>query len=207
MTNPRNLLFDLGGVIMDIDRLNCVNSFRRLGFEDVENYLGEYVQKGIFSRIESGETGPEEFRSEIRRHIPRAVSDADIDNAFSDFLIGIPLHRLEALRRLRGRYGIYLLSNTNPIMWHGKIAREFAKEGLDTAAYFDGMVTSFDARSMKPDAGIFNTLVTRTGIIPAETLFFDDSAANLRAAENLGFLTALVEPGAEFEEILAAIEE
>lgn len=207
MAKHRNLLFDLGGVIMDIDRMNCVRAFERLGFTDVESFLGEYVQKGIFSDLESGKITPAEFRAEIRRHIPGEVSDETIDRAFSDFLIGIPEHRLAALRRLRADHGIYLLSNTNPIMWNGRIAEEFRREGRSIGDYFDGMVTSFEAKSMKPDAEIFKTLIAKTGIDPAETLFFDDSAKNLEAAAALGFDTALVAPGTEFEDIVAAIEE
>jgi len=207
MAKPKNLLFDLGGVIMDIDRMNCVRAYRRLGFADVENFLGEYVQKGIFSDLESGAISPADFRAEIRRHIPGEVSDVAIDAAFSEFLTGIPLYRLEALRRLRAAYGIYLLSNTNPIMWDGRIASEFRQEGLEVADYFDGIMTSFEARCMKPATGIFMALTAKTGIVPAETLFFDDSAANLEAAAGLGFMTALVPPGTEFEEIIAAMEE
>lgn len=207
MAKHRNLLFDLGGVIMDIDRMNCVRAFRRLGFDDVESFLGEYVQKGIFSDLESGKITPAQFRDEIRRHLPGEVSDGVIDEAFSDFLLGIPLRRLEALRRLRADHRIYLLSNTNPIMWNGRIAEEFKREGLTVDDYFDGMVTSFEAKSMKPDAEIFRILIEKTGIDPAETLFFDDSAKNLEAAAELGFDTALVDPGTEFEDIIAAIEE
>lgn len=207
MAKHRNLLFDLGGVIMDIDRMNCVRAFRRLGFDDVESFLGEYVQKGIFSDLESGKITPAQFRDEIRRHLPGEVSDGVIDEAFSDFLLGIPLRRLEALRRLRTDHRIYLLSNTNPIMWNGRIAEEFKREGLTVDDYFDGMVTSFEAKSMKPDAEIFRILIEKTGIDPAETLFFDDSAKNLEAAAELGFDTALVDPGTEFEDIIAAIEE
>lgn len=207
MAKHRNLLFDLGGVIMDIDRMNCVRAFRRLGFDDVESFLGEYVQKGIFSDLESGKITPAQFRDEIRRHLPGEVSDGVIDEAFSDFLLGIPLRRLEALRCLRADHRIYLLSNTNPIMWNGRIAEEFKREGVTVDDYFDGMVTSFEAKSMKPDAEIFRILIEKTGIDPAETLFFDDSAKNLEAAAELGFDTALVDPGTEFEDIIAAIEE
>lgn len=85
------------------------------------------------------------------------------------------MHRLEALRRLRSRYGIYLLSNTNPVMWNTEIARQFRGEGREREDYFDGMVTSFEARVMKPEAAIFDYAAEKLGIVPAETLFLDDS--------------------------------
>lgn len=198
-----NLLFDLGGVIMDIERQRCVDAYRRLGMAHPEQFLGDYVQQGPFMMIESGEISPGEFRSTMREYLPADVTDSQIDEAFFQFLIGIPEHRLRQLRELRANHGIYLLSNTNPIMWNGKIKEEFTKEGLTREDYFDGMVTSFEAKSMKPDSQIFHYTVEKLGIKPEETLFLDDSQANLDAAAALGFMTALVPPGSEFADIIA----
>lgn len=194
----KNLLFDLGGVIMDIRRLNCVKSFERIGMTDADSFLGEYAQKGPFLLLEEGAITPEQFRNEVRKLIKGDVTDEQIDSAFCDFLIGIPRHRLETLRELKTRYGIYMLSNTNPIMWHSRIAEEFRQEGFDINYYFDEIVTSFEARSIKPDRLIFETVITKCGINPEETLFLDDSQKNLDAATQLGFKTALVTPGSEF---------
>lgn len=199
----RNLLFDLGGVIVDIERQRCVRAFEELGLKDADSYFGEYAQSGIFYGIENGSVSIDEFHKEMRRHLPEGTTDYQIDSAFSKFIIGIPQHRLETLRKLRCKgYGIYLLSNTNPVMWRGVLASEFAKEGLRRDDYFDGMVTSFDARSCKPDEAIFRYTVENLGIDPAETLFFDDSAANVEAARAVGFNAVLVEKGTEFTDYL-----
>lgn len=198
----KNVLFDLGGVVMDIERMNCVAAFKRLGMADPEAFLGDYAQKGPFMLIEEGRISPDEFRAEIRRLLPEPVDDSRIDNAFEEFLVGIPRHRLEAIRKLRARYHTYVLSNTNPIMWNGKIAGEFAQEGGVIDDYFDGVVTSFEAKCMKPAAGIFLYAINKLGIIPEETLFLDDSAANIEAAASLGFRTALVASGTDMTLIL-----
>lgn len=200
----KNLLFDLGGVIMDIRRLNCVASFERLGMKDVDSFLGEYSQKGPFLQLEEGAISEAEFRTAVRQFIDGEVSDEQIDSAFCDFLVGIPKYRLEQLRELKKQYGIYMLSNTNSIMWHSRIAEDFRQEGLEREDYFDGIVTSFEARSIKPDAKIFHTVVEKLGIKPEETLFLDDSQKNLDAAAELGFQTLLVTPGSEFFELLNA---
>ncbi|MDE5687442.1 MAG: HAD family phosphatase [Paramuribaculum sp.] len=200
----KNLLFDLGGVIMDIDRMNCVASFRRLGMEDPERFLGEYVQQGPFGDLESGKIDAPEFRAELRKYLPAGVSDNAIDSAFSDFLIGIPLKRLDALTALKERYNIYILSNTNPIMWDGRIAQEFAKQGKDITAYTNGAITSFEVKCMKPDVRIFTEALTKFGIKAEETVFLDDSKANADAAAQLGFDTIHVAPGCEFTDLLAA---
>lgn len=199
----KNLLFDLGGVIMDIRRENAVRALEDLGMADAGSFLGEYAQKGPFLMLENGSMLPAEFRDTIRRYIPHQVSDGEIDRAFCRFLIGIPEHRLDSLTALRkSGYRVYMLSNTNPIMWDSVIADEFRKQGHDMDYYFDGEVTSFAARSCKPDRRIFDTAVSRFGIRPEETLFLDDSQANIDAAKTLGFNAALVAPGSEFIDII-----
>lgn len=201
----KNLLFDLGGVIMDIRRLNCVASFERLGMKDADSFLGEYSQKGPFLQLEEGLINETQFRDAVREYIDGEVTDEQIDKAFCDFLVGIPAYRLEQLRQLKKQYGIYMLSNTNPIMWHSRIAEEFRQEGMEREDYFDGIVTSFEARSIKPDAKIFHTVVEKLGIKPEETLFLDDSQKNLDAASALGFHTLLVTPESEFFELLKSM--
>ncbi|MDE5643566.1 MAG: HAD family phosphatase [Muribaculaceae bacterium] len=200
----RNLLFDLGGVIMDIERRNCVAAFDALGLPDADSFFGEYSQKGPFMLLEEGAISVDEFHNRMRAEFPHEVTDSQIDEAFLKFLTGIPVHRLEALRRLREHFGIYLLSNTNVIMWQSKIADEFTKEGRVREDYFDGMVTSFDAKALKPAPEIFIYAEKTLGIKPEETLFIDDSQRNLDAAAALGFNTLLVKPGEEFTEKIAA---
>ncbi len=198
----KNLLFDLGGVVMNIRRENCVRAFEALGMTDANNLLGEYEQAGVFAGVENGSLSAAEFRDEIRRIIGRDIADDEIDAAFCKFLTGIPEERLKAMEDLHGRFGMYVVSNTNPIMWNSEIARQFSKLGHDINYYFDGTVTSFEARAMKPDARIFEKVVADFGIRPDETLFFDDSKANCEAAEKLGFRTVHVAPGTEFMDFI-----
>jgi len=192
-----NLLFDLGGVIMDIEKSRCVAAFKALGLDDAGSYFGEFSQQGPFMLLERGDMSVGEFHSVLRQHLPAGTSDGVIDEAFCRFLVGIPVHRLEALRRLRRTHRVYMLSNTNPIMWNSKIRDEFTREGFERDDYFDGIVTSFEARSLKPEAAIFQYACRKFGIAPADTLFVDDSQANLDAAAALGFATALAAPGAD----------
>lgn len=198
----KNLLFDLGGVIMDIDKNLCVEAFEKLGLCDADSYFGEYSQKGPFKLIEEGLIDTDGFHETLREAIGRDISDAQIDDAFCRFLIGIPPHRLGELRNLRRSYSVYLLSNTNPIMWDSKIKAEFTHEGRHREDYFDGMVTSFEAKALKPDRKIFEYAVEHLGVKPEETIFFDDSQRNLDAAAKLGFRTILVKPGDEFSQLL-----
>lgn len=189
----KNLMFDLGGVIMDIKRENAVEALEAIGLSDADSQLGKYGQKGPFLALEKGLITPAEFRAELRKDIPGEVSDEQIDSAFTKFLLGIPVGRLRQLDALRAKgYRTYLLSNTNPIMWDRFIVPEFEKDGKSIGSYFDGVVTSFGVRAYKPDAAIFMRAVDMFGILPEETLFYDDSEANCEAARQLGFHAAHV---------------
>lgn len=188
---------------MDIRRQNCVEAFRKLGMADPDIYLGEYSQAGVFAGIENGSLSVDQFHDQIREIIGRPqITDATIDDAFGRFLLGIPLHRLRQLEELHSQYRLYLLSNTNPIMWADGIARAFKADGHDIDFYFDGIVTSFEAKVMKPDPLIFEIVMARLDIDPRETLFFDDSKVNIDTAADLGFHTVLVQPGTEFHDLL-----
>lgn len=199
----KKLLFDLGGVIMDIRRQDCVDAFTRLGLKDAESYFGLYSQEGVFRAIEDGSMDVDAFHAAMHRVLPDGVTDRQIDEAFQKFLVGIPVRRLEELRRLRHKgYKIYLLSNTNPVMWNDRIAAEFRQQGHDVNYYFDGIVLSYRAHALKPSPEIFEYACRTLDIRPDETLFFDDSADNTAAAERLGFHAATVRPGTEFIDYL-----
>jgi len=189
----RNLLFDLGGVIMNIDRLECIRAFKEIGMPHPEELLGDYGQKGPFLALERGEITPDEFRTQLRQYLECDVTDESIDEAFCRFLTGIPVERLHAIEELRRRgFMTYLLSNTNAIMWKRYILPEFKKDGHDINHYFDGIITSFEVKAYKPEREIFHAAIDQLGIKADETLFFDDSQANLDGALPLGFKTALV---------------
>ena len=202
----KNIMFDLGGVIMDIEKERCVAAFDRLGLRDAASFFGEYSQKGPFLRLEEGTMTVDDFHQAMRAEIDGDVTDAEIASAFCQFLIGIPAGRLADLRRLRERHAVYLLSNTNPIMWGSMIRDEFIREGCSREDYFDGMVTSFEAKALKPDEKIFRFAAQKFGIDPCETIFIDDSQSNLDAAAALGFETLHVAPGEEFADKLADMD-
>ena len=198
----KNLMFDLGGVIMEIERRRAVDALKAIGLSDANEMLGEYGQQGIFLELELGNVTPQQWRDELRRHINCDVSDAEIDNAFMQFLIGIPIERLNELEELHKDYRLYLLSNTNKVMWEGKILEEFKKAGHDMDFYFDGVIPSFEEHCYKPDAAIFLRAAEKFGIKPEETIFFDDSLANVEAAQALGFGGVHVVDNRPFKEFL-----
>ena len=192
LTGTRNLLFDLGGVIIDLDQARCIAALTALGDTHAKEMLQLYAQQGEFMKLEEGAMSATEFLDYMRRRIGRKASDKEIIDAINEFLIGIPVERLQLLRQLRKRFKVFMLSNTNPIMFDTKITDFFMQEGLSVSHYFDDIFLSYQLKASKPNAEIFEKVIEQAHIIHQETLFFDDSQKNLETATALGFKTVLV---------------
>ncbi len=185
--NIQNVIFDLGGVVIDLDRDRAVKALEDLGLEDADSMLGLYGQKEPFFGLETGERPAGEFFDIMRSKMKPGVTDGQITEAFNQFLVKLPAERLEMLRRMRmAGYRIFMLSNTNPVMYHTWIDRAFRQEGGSVNDYFDGIVVSFQELTCKPDVNIFKNLMRRYGLNPSQTLMLDDSEKNCRAAAEAG---------------------
>ncbi|MDE7420372.1 MAG: HAD family phosphatase [Muribaculaceae bacterium] len=185
--NIQNVIFDLGGVVIDLDRDRAVRALKELGLDDADDMLGLYGQKEPFYGLETGERPAGEFFDIMRSRMKPDVTDTQITEAFNQFLLGLPPERLEMLRRMRmAGYRIFMLSNTNPVMFNSWIDRAFRQEGGTVNDYFDGIVVSYQELMCKPNVAIFETLMHRYGLNPSETLMLDDSEKNCKAAAEAG---------------------
>lgn len=183
----QNVIFDLGGVVINLNRDRAVKALEELGLEDANEILGLYGQKEPFFGLETGERSTADFFDLLRSKMKPGVTDMQITEAFNRFLVDLPAKRLEMLRRMRmAGYRIFMLSNTNPVMYHTWIDRAFRQEGGNVNDYFDGIVVSFQELTCKPDVKIFETLMRRYGLNPSETLMLDDSEKNCKAAAEAG---------------------
>lgn len=206
VTRYTDLVFDLGGVILDIDRELCVRNLQSLGLPEAGRLLDLYCQSGDFLALEEGNMTAGQFFDILRRQAQVPISDADITDALCSFICGLPAHRLDSLAQLRKEgKRLFVLSNTNPIMYHSVIDRLFRQRGLCIRDYFDAEILSFQEKVCKPSPGIFNILIERYGLNGSSTLFLDDSAANCEAARACGIDAALVPAGTEFTDILNAL--
>lgn len=199
----KNLIIDLGGVLIDLDRQRCIENFRKLGLPDVEVVLDIYHQQDFFQKYEKGLITSAEFRDVLREKIGKPVTDAQIDDAWNSFLVSIPAAKLDLLLNLRKDYVVYLLSNTNEIHWEWACQHAFRYKTFRVEDYFEHIYLSYEMNMAKPDAEIFQKVLDDTGIIPAETLFIDDSAANCRAAEALGITTYTPKAGEDWSHLFA----
>lgn len=185
----KNIIFDMGGVLVSLDRRRCVRAFANdLGFADFGDYLSAYVQSGFFALYEDGAINTARFRDHVRVHSTNAAAtDEMIDNALASFLTEIKKEKFELLMNLKEEYNLILLSNNNPIAYAR--ANELMKEvgGVTFADIFSKMFLSFERKCSKPGEEIYNLLIEECDINPEETLFIDDSQANIETAINLGF--------------------
>lgn len=183
----KNVIFDLGGVIIDLRRENAVERLQALGIADADELLGLYRQQGPFLDIEVGRITPAEFFDSMRARCAAGTTDRQIELAFNSFLVRLPIERLEMLRRLRARgKRVFALSNTNAVMFNSWIRTAFEAERLKVDDYFDGIVASFREGVCKPDRRIFEIALERYSLVPEQTLMLDDSAANCEAARAAG---------------------
>ena len=202
MREYTTIIFDLGGVIINLKKQNCIDAFKALGYDSVDKMLSEYRQDGEFLALEEGRVSPEEWRSIVRQSISSPVTDEQIDDAFNAFLVDIPIEKLRMLRALKSKYRIAMLSNTNKVMFESKIPELFKIEGLTIEDYFDDFFLSYKMGMSKPSPEIFIKVAEELGIEPNEALFIDDSQANVDAAAKLGFQTMCVKPYTDFSDKL-----
>jgi len=178
MTGIRNIIFDFGGVIVDLDKQRCLQAFQKLGLKDIASYVSEHRCEDLFFDMEIGRIGVEEFCQEARRITNSNVSDEQIIWAWNELLGDIAPWKIERLKELKKHYRLFLLSNTNPIHWH-KCDKEL--DGI-----FEKAFLSYELHLSKPSEEIFREVIKQAGVKPEETIFFDDSTANCEAAAKTG---------------------
>jgi len=185
----KNLIIDFGGVLVDLDRSRCINSFKSIGADCIEEMLNPYYQRGLLMKLENGDITSDQFHKELRMTVGKELTDSQIDDAWNSFLVSIPSYKLELLLELRERYSVYLLSNTNEIHWEMSCERFFSYKNLRAEDFFEKIFLSYQLHQLKPSKEIFETVLKVTGIRPEETFLIDDSVANCKMAESIGIHT------------------
>lgn len=185
----KNIVFDLGGVITDINRDKALDAFRSLGVIDIDAYLDSYEQRGIFKDVETGKLNAYEFHKALCNLIGKEVGMEQVCNAWMAFVSGVQIEKLRYLTKLSEKYMLYLLSNTNPFIMLWADSFDFSEDACPISFYFDKMYCSYKIGYTKPDTRIFNYMIEDSNIKPEETLFIDDGEANIIAAEQLDFNT------------------
>ena len=203
----RNVVFDLGGVIMTIDQNEALRRFKALGLADAERHLDPYTQTGIFGDLEEGKITAEDFRTGLSRLIGREVTNDECKHAWLGYRKDVPQRNLDTLKDLRSKgYRLILLSNTNPFMMSWALSKDFDGGKASLEDYFDSLYLSYKVGAMKPNPEFFKNLLDNEKINPAESLFVDDGPRNIESACRLGFNTLCPVNGADWRtELYAAL--
>ena len=205
-SNISTLIFDFGGVLIDLDMNQSILNFKKLGVENVENYLSNFGQSGFFMQLEKGKISAEEFRSEIRKMTTNTITDKEIDDAWNAFLVRIPSEKLDIVYQLRKKFRVIMLSNTNAIHFPYAEQTFFSYKNRGIDEYFDKCYRSYDMKIAKPDAEIFEAILNQEQVAPNQCLLLDDGPKNIEQAQKLGFQTYFVDPKEDLSFLLTNID-
>ena len=198
----RNIIFDLGGVLLNIDYQRTSKAFKELGFVEFDNMYGQYRADELFEKLEMGTISNEDFYTVLQKIAATPIQQENLSAAWNAMLLDFRADSLEYLKKLSGKYNLYLLSNTNNIhleAFQQLFEKQFGTGNLD--AYFTKAYYSNKIGKRKPDPGIYSFILEDAGIAAGETLFIDDSYNNLEAASVAGIHTHLLKSGERIENL------
>lgn len=194
MQNIKNIILDYGDVIFMIDFARARQAFITLGVKNIDEIFGHRAQHKLFDDLDCGKISAADFRTGIREitQLPD-LSDEEIDQAWNALLIGVPQGNHEILEQLNKKYRLFLLSNNNEIHYQW-IMEHLQKEYQlqDNSQFFEQDYYSHLMGMRKPNKEIFEYVIDKHQLNPAETLFIDDSPQHLETAAGLGLHTQLL---------------
>lgn len=202
MKIPENILFDLGGVLINLDFDRTTNAFRELGFQDFENMFSQFKADQLFEKLEKGQISSEDFYTVLQKVSRPGISNKLIEIAWNSMLLDFREESLAFLKELNKISNLYLLSNTNAIHFHA--FNQILKDQIGESSlepYFKKTYYSHLIGLRKPNNDIFEFVLKDAGISVEETLFIDDTRPNIETAHKMGFKTHLLLPGERIEDL------
>jgi FMN phosphatase YigB (HAD superfamily) len=191
----KNIIFDFGAVIVDIDIPKAYQAFALLSGKTETEVRNLFETRGAYADYESGKLSDAAIRDLIRKELDLHCTDEMIDMAWCSMLLHIPEERLALLRSLAGKYRLYLLSNTNAI--HMGVIREILVRQhatRDLAEFFDKVYLSYEIGLVKPNPEIYDYVMKDAKIKKEESVFLDDNLDNVLSARKFGLPTIQVVP-------------
>ncbi len=207
MGQIKNIIFDLGGVIINLDIPKTIAEFNKLSTQPFEATYNQMQQTPVFDLFDKGQITETDFFSELKKTLPDNISDEKLLFAWNAMLLDFPKHRLELLHKLKPNYRLFLLSNTNEshVLEFEKIL--FSAHGYkNLEPFFEKVYYSCRMNMRKPNADIFEFVLSENSLIAEETLFIDDSPQHLDGASKLGIKAMLLEKNNEVENLLKELK-
>ena len=183
----RNIILDLGGVILELDVDRTVRAFHDIGFPPMENadiILSKYP---FFIDFETGKISPERFIDKVVEISGNHVSRDKILDAWNAMILGFREDSIKLLLELRKKYRLFLLSNTNAIHeihYNGQLEKEYGIVNL--CKIFEKVYYSHRLKMRKPDPVIFRHVLQDNGLLPGQCLYVDDTRIHVDTARSIG---------------------
>ena len=191
----KNIIFDLGGVLLNVEMQNTIEAFARLGWKETDQQGDAQNRLEVFQKLETGADSPIRFRENIRKILPGRPAADEIDQAWNAMLIDFFPGTVDYLSELKSGYSLYLLSNTNAL--HLKHFREmfFNDYGFPIDNLFEKTYYSHEIGFRKPNPMAYLKVLEDAVLLPEMTLFVDDLKINTDAAAELGMKVLHIEAG------------
>ena len=202
LNNIKNIIFDLGKVLLNLDFNASIVAFQKLGLsKDVLDNQHAYSDP-VFYELEVGKVSPEEFCSRVRKVLKNQdATDNQIEDAWYAMILDIPANRVKVVQELAKNYNVYLFSNTNKIHID-RLHKAFkAEHGIDFPSLFIKDYYSHEIHERKPDLSSYQKVIELSGVNPEETVFIDDLEKNILGAQKAGLKTFWLKDGMEMTEI------
>ena len=180
------IIFDLGGVIINLDYQLTIEAFKKLGIDNFEEMYTQAKQNNLFDDFETGKISSQHFINSLLPFLPSGTSPNKVVHAWNAMILDFPKKRLELLDQLNSKYRVFLLSNTNDIHLQA-VNRSLANttdRKLDT--YFEKVYLSHEVKLRKPHKEIFELVCTEQNLNPETTIFIDDTIGHVNGANSIG---------------------
>lgn len=201
----RAVIFDMGGVIVDLDIEGCKTAFKRiLDYQKIDEIIDPCHQKGIWGDLEEGVLSVDEFRKIVLSGSRPGAVPQEVDEAMSYILVGIEPYKVELLRKLAASHDLYMLSNNNEISIK-RSSKMFADAGIPMDKIFRKCFLSYQMKALKPSAAFYKRVMEEIGRPSDELLFIDDSQANVDGAIAAGLPAVYYRPGSDLAALLADV--
>ena len=201
-TKIKALIFDMGGVLVDLDIEDCKRAFKEyIGYDEIDNLIDPCHQKGIYGDLEEGTLSGEEFRKIVLADSRPGSHPEDVDRAMWHILVGIEPYKAELLKKLSESYELYLLSNNNPVCLP-RSAYLFEQAGIPLEKIFLKRFYSFEMKALKPSEKFYKAVMDEIGLPAEQMLFIDDSQKNVEGSIAAGLPAVYYEPGTDLEALV-----
>lgn len=203
MSEIKNIVFDLGGVIINLDIPKTISEFNKLSIKPFESIYTQLQQSPIFDLFDKGQISESDFFLQLKDHLKEGVTDAQMKEAWNAMLLDFPIHRLQLLRALKSNYRIFLLSNTNEThiaQLESDLYKEHGYENLEP--FFEKVYYSCRIGMRKPDSEIFEFVLNQNNLNAHETIFIDDSPQHVAGAINTGIKSYLLQKDKDVKDLV-----